>query len=170
MYHFASLDYYEPMEYWEVEENTNINVVEEIKENYLWSFEYAEAHVNVLDEVPQSYSHKGNWELDQTKYTAKTQDHEYVDSEVFILFSRAYTFYEEERHAIMDCPFMSYHIKTFIDRHMELQIVEGTLMDQPHEHELGIYVIWNKLRGMELGSQLGSHSWQIHSFIQIKSK
>jgi hypothetical protein len=40
------------MEYWEVEENTNINVVEKIKKNYLWSFEYAEAHVNVLDEVP----------------------------------------------------------------------------------------------------------------------
>jgi hypothetical protein len=35
VYHFASLDYYEPTEYWEVEENTNINVVEEIKENYL---------------------------------------------------------------------------------------------------------------------------------------
>jgi hypothetical protein len=36
---------------------------------------------------------------------------------------------------------MSYHIKTFIDRHMELQIVEGTLMDQPHKHELRIHVI-----------------------------
>jgi hypothetical protein len=31
------------MEYWEVKENTNINVVEEIKENYLWSFEYVKA-------------------------------------------------------------------------------------------------------------------------------
>jgi hypothetical protein len=40
--------------------NININVVEEIKENYLWSSKYAEAHVNVLDEVPQSYSHQGN--------------------------------------------------------------------------------------------------------------
>jgi hypothetical protein len=40
------------MEYWEVEENTNIDVLEEIEENYLWSYEYAKAQVNVLDEVP----------------------------------------------------------------------------------------------------------------------
>jgi hypothetical protein len=31
------------MEDWEVEEITNINVVEEIEDNYLWSFEYAKA-------------------------------------------------------------------------------------------------------------------------------
>jgi hypothetical protein len=43
-----------------VEENTNINVVEETEENYLQLSEYAEAQVNVLDEVPQSYSHQGN--------------------------------------------------------------------------------------------------------------
>jgi hypothetical protein len=30
VYQFASPNYYELMEYWEVEENTNINVVEEI--------------------------------------------------------------------------------------------------------------------------------------------
>jgi hypothetical protein len=35
-----------------VEENINIDVVEEIKENYLQSSKYAKAHVNVLDEVP----------------------------------------------------------------------------------------------------------------------
>jgi len=35
MYKFASPDYNEPMEDWEVEENTNIDVVEETKENYL---------------------------------------------------------------------------------------------------------------------------------------
>jgi hypothetical protein len=35
-----------------VEENTNIDVVKETKENYPRSFEYAEALVNVLDEVP----------------------------------------------------------------------------------------------------------------------
>jgi hypothetical protein len=40
------------MEDWEVEENTNIDVLEKTKENYLRSFEYAEAYVNVLDEVP----------------------------------------------------------------------------------------------------------------------
>jgi hypothetical protein len=31
------------MEDWEVEENTNIDVFEEIKKNYLKSFEYAKA-------------------------------------------------------------------------------------------------------------------------------
>jgi len=35
-----------------VEENININVLEETKENYLKPFEYANAHVIVLDEVP----------------------------------------------------------------------------------------------------------------------
>jgi hypothetical protein len=40
------------MEDSEVEETTNINVVEEIKENYLQSFEYEEAQVNVLHKVP----------------------------------------------------------------------------------------------------------------------
>jgi hypothetical protein len=35
-----------------VEENTNIDVVEDTEENYLRSFEYVEAHANVLDEVP----------------------------------------------------------------------------------------------------------------------
>ncbi len=48
------------MEDWEVEENTNIDVIEEIEENYLQSFEYAKAHVNVLDEIPWSYSHQWN--------------------------------------------------------------------------------------------------------------
>ncbi len=33
VYQFESLDYYEPMENLEVEENTNIDVLEEIKEN-----------------------------------------------------------------------------------------------------------------------------------------
>jgi len=41
-YQSTSPNYYEPVEDWEVEENTNIDVFEEIK-NYLWSFEYAEA-------------------------------------------------------------------------------------------------------------------------------
>ncbi len=41
VYQFAFLDYYEQVEDWEVEENTNINVVEGTKENYLQSYEYA---------------------------------------------------------------------------------------------------------------------------------
>jgi hypothetical protein len=60
------------VEDWEVEENTNINVVEETKENYLQLFKYVEAQVNVLDEVPQSYSHQGNPKLHQTKYITET--------------------------------------------------------------------------------------------------
>ncbi len=40
-----------------MEENINIDVFKETEENYLQSSEYAKAHVNVLDEVPQSYSH-----------------------------------------------------------------------------------------------------------------
>jgi hypothetical protein len=48
------------VEHWEVDENTNVDVFEEIEENNQTSFEYAKAHVNVLDEVPQSYLHQGN--------------------------------------------------------------------------------------------------------------
>jgi hypothetical protein len=49
---------------WEVEENTNIDVLEEVEKIYLQSSEYAKAQVNMLDEVPQSYSHQGNPGLD----------------------------------------------------------------------------------------------------------
>ncbi len=42
--------------------------------------------MNVLDEVPHSYSHQGNLELDQTRYTIETRDHEYVDLEVVDYF------------------------------------------------------------------------------------
>jgi hypothetical protein len=52
VYQSTFVDHYEPVEYWEVEENTNIDVVEKIKENYLQSSEYAEVQVNVLDEIP----------------------------------------------------------------------------------------------------------------------
>jgi hypothetical protein len=76
--------------------------------------------VNVLDEVPQSYSHQGNLELDQTRYLTETWDHEFVDSEVAILLSRVYAFCEEEKHAIMDCPSVPFHIKVCIVRHVEL--------------------------------------------------
>jgi hypothetical protein len=37
------LNYYELVENWELEENTNINVLEEIVENYLRPFEYVKA-------------------------------------------------------------------------------------------------------------------------------
>ncbi len=52
MYQFAFPDYYELVEHWEVDENTDVdNVFEEIEENYPRSFKYAKAQVNVLDDV-----------------------------------------------------------------------------------------------------------------------
>ncbi len=37
---------------------------------------------------------------------------------------------EEEGHAITNCPFLPFHIKASIARHVELQNVARTLMDQ----------------------------------------
>jgi hypothetical protein len=68
--------------------------------------------------------------LDQPKYTTETWDHEYVDLEMIILLSRVSAFYEEEGHVIMDCPFVPFHIRTCIARHVELQNVARTLIDQ----------------------------------------
>jgi hypothetical protein len=104
-----------------VEKKTNINVVEEIGENYIQSFEYEEPHMNVVDEIPPSYSHQGNLKLDQTSYTTKTHDHELVDLQVTNLLSRVYAFCEEG-HVIMDCPFMPFHIRVGIARQVELQM------------------------------------------------
>jgi len=126
-----SLDYYELVEDWEVEKNTNINVLKENKEKYLRPFEYVEAQVNVLDEVPQSYSHQRNSKLDQIRCITKIKDHEFVDSEAARLLLKVCTFYEEERHPIMDCPFVPFHIIVGIARPVELQNVATTLMDQP---------------------------------------
>ncbi len=50
---------------------------------------------------------------------------------------------------------MPFHIRIDITRHVELQNVAKPLMDQPHEQEPRIPVIQNRLKGMELGSQLG---------------
>jgi hypothetical protein len=86
--------------------------------------------VNALDETPQSYSHQRNPELDQTRHTIKTRDHEFVDSEMIRLFSKVYAFCEEG-HAMMDCPFVPFHIRASIVRHVELHNVAGTLMAQP---------------------------------------
>jgi len=47
------------------------------------------------------------------------------------LHSRVCAFCEEEGHVIMDCPFVPFHIRTSIVRHVELQNVAGALMDQP---------------------------------------
>ncbi len=87
--------------------------------------------MNVLDEVPHSYSHQGNLELDQTRHTVETRDHESVDLEVVKLFSTVCALCEEERYAIMDCPLVLFHIKACIAKHVELQNVARALMDQP---------------------------------------
>jgi hypothetical protein len=58
----------------------------------------------------------------------------------------------------MDFPFVHFHIRVGIVKHVELQNVTGALMDQPHEQEPGIPITHNKLKDMELGSQLGPQS------------
>jgi hypothetical protein len=65
---------------------------------------------------------------------------------------------DEEQHVIMDFPFVPFHIKACIVRHVELQNVVGALMDQSQDEELGFFVIHNRLRGMDLGGQLGPQS------------
>jgi hypothetical protein len=109
----------------------------------------------VLDEISRSDSHQGNPKLDQTRYTSKTPYHDFVDLKVIKLLLSVCALCEEERYVIMDCPFLPFHIRVGIVGHVELQNLAGTLMDQPQEHELGILVVQNILRGIELGSQLG---------------
>jgi len=43
--------------------------------------------------------------------------------------------FEEKGYIIMDCPFVPFHIKASIAKHVELQNVARKLMDQPHEQE-----------------------------------
>jgi len=88
-----------------------------------------------------------------------------MDSKVARLLSRVCAFCEEEGHAIMDYPFVAFHIRVGIARHVELQNVVGALMDQSHDQKQGILVIQYRLKNMELGGQLGPHSQQfVHSF------
>jgi hypothetical protein len=81
-----------------------------------------------------------------------------VDSEVTGLLSKGCAFCEEERHATMDCLFVPFHIITGIARHVELQNVACPLMDRSQNQKLGIHVIHNKVRSMELKGQLGPQS------------
>jgi hypothetical protein len=55
-----------------------------------------------------------------------------VDLELVGLLSKVYALCEE-RHAIMDCPFVPFHTRVGIVRHAKLQNVAGALMDQPQE-------------------------------------
>jgi hypothetical protein len=151
-----------------VEENTNIDVVEETEENNLRSFEYVKAQVNVLDEVPQSYSHQRSLKLDQPRYITEKWDHESMDSKMVRLISKLWTSYQEKGHVIMDCLFVPFHIRA--SKHVELQNVARTLMDQTQTQEPKIHVVQNRLKGMELGSQLGPSNQQIRPYVHIRSK
>jgi hypothetical protein len=42
-----------------------------------------------------------------------------MDLQMIMLLSKVYAIYEEEGHAIMDCPFVPFHIKLSIARHVE---------------------------------------------------
>jgi len=64
-----------------------------------------------------------------------------MDSKVVRLLSKVYAFYEKEGHAIMDCPFVHFHIRVGIARCVELQNVVGALMDQPYQWELEIPIV-----------------------------
>jgi hypothetical protein len=52
-----------------------------------------------------------------------------VDSKVAKLLSKAFAFCEEEGHVIMDFPFVPFHIKENIVRHVIIECGR-TLMDQ----------------------------------------
>ncbi len=73
--------------------------------------------------------------MDQTRCIAKTRDHEFVDLVMVRLLSRVCAFYEENGHAIMDCPLVPFHIKVSIVKHVELQNLARALMDRPQEQE-----------------------------------
>ncbi len=68
--------------------------------------------------------------MDQTRHIAKTQDYEYVDSEMIALLSKVHAFCEEG-HTIMDCLFVPFQIKACITKHLELQNAARTLINQP---------------------------------------
>jgi hypothetical protein len=79
-----------------------------------------------------------------------------MDLEMVTLLSKVCAFCEKEGRVIMDCPFVPFHIRACIVRHVELQNMAQTLMDQPQEQEPRIPIVHHRLRNMELGSQLGS--------------
>ncbi len=56
-----------------------------------------------------------------------------MDLEVVILFTKVCALYDEEGHVIMDYPFVPFHIKTCIAKHVELQNVAGVLIHRSQE-------------------------------------
>jgi hypothetical protein len=62
------------------------------------------------------------------------------------LLSRVCAFCEEERHAIMDYPFVPFHIRKGIVRHVKLYNMVRSLIDQQQEQESRILVVQNNLK------------------------
>ncbi len=58
--------------------------------------------------------------MGQPKYIIERWDHEPMDSKMVRLISRVCEFCVEEGHAIMDYPFVPFHIKANILSDMEL--------------------------------------------------
>jgi len=54
-----------------------------------------------------------------------------MDLEMVKLLSKVCAFCEEEKHAIMNCPFVPFHIRVGIVKGVELYNLAGTLMYQP---------------------------------------
>jgi hypothetical protein len=53
-----------------------------------------------------------------------------MDSEMVRLISKVCVFCEKNKNTIMDCLYVPFHIREGIVKHMELQNVARTLMDQ----------------------------------------
>jgi len=43
-----------------------------------------------------------------------------MDSKMVRSLSKVYAFCEEKKHEIMDCPFVPFHIRTSVAKHVEL--------------------------------------------------
>ncbi len=76
--------------------------------------------MNVLDEVPQSYLNQGNQNWIKQSTQLKHGIMNLWIRRWSYYFSRVYAFCEEEGHAIMDCPFVPFHVRISIARHVEL--------------------------------------------------
>ncbi len=79
-----------------------------------------------------------------------------MDLEVTRLFSKVCAFCEEKGHAIMDCPFVSFHIRADIVKHVELQNVAETLMNQPQEEEQKILIVLEHIKRHGVGKSIGT--------------
>jgi hypothetical protein len=56
-----------------------------------------------------------------------------VDLKVVKFLSRVCALYEKKGNVIMDCPFVPFHIRAGIARHVELQNVVKALVDQSQD-------------------------------------